>query len=87
MFIANELYFFPFTYEIRVLFGLLTAHPRIQGIASVFIQQNFVHNPFLYVTIKTRVLDLKRKANTYLAVLQPWVEEHQKKWKESNEAW
>ena len=48
-YIQRLLYFFPFSYEIRVIVTLLMAHPKIQ--AATLIQQFLVTNPLIMIKV------------------------------------
>jgi hypothetical protein len=58
--IQRLLYFFPFSYEIRVIATLLMAHPRIEAASLIY---NFlVTNPL--ITIK--IIDARNRIREYL---------------------
>ena len=62
------LFFFPFSYEIRVIATLLMAHPRIEAASLIY---NFlVTNPL--ITIK--LIDARKKLRERLElVVLPWI--------------
>ena len=65
------LFFFPFSYEIRVISTLLMAHPRIE--AASLIYNFFVTNPL--ITIK--LIDARNRLRERLdQVVLPWLKNY-----------
>ena len=65
------LFFFPFSYEIRVIATLLMAHPRIE--AASLIYNFFVTNPL--ITIK--LIDARNRLRERLdQVVLPWLKNY-----------
>ena len=46
---VEVLWFFPFAYEIRVITGVLQAHPNLRGRLLKFLKKQLLDNPYLYM--------------------------------------
>ena len=66
--VHQTIYWFPFSYEIRVIVALLMAHPKIQ--AATLIQQFLVTNPLIMIKVQDARNVLKIQLDIYLTKLR-----------------
>ena len=64
---------------------MINAHPKIQNEAYNFFHLNLLNNPFLYVTMKRKILDFKKYMHNLMNYrVLPKLQSFQKQMQESN---
>ena len=63
---TEVLWFFPFAFEIRVITGLLTAHPSLRAKTFKFLKKQIFQNPYLYMRAEEKFQKYREKIENEL---------------------